>query len=31
MATHRTDFQIDASDEQVWAVLVDFESYGDWK
>ena len=30
MATHRTDFQIDASDEQVWAVLVDFESYADW-
>ena len=30
MATHRTDFQIDASDEQVWAVLVDFENYADW-
>jgi hypothetical protein len=30
MATHRTDFEIDASDEQVWAVLVDFENYPDW-
>ena len=30
MATHRTDFEIDASDEQVWAVLVDFEQYADW-
>ena len=30
MAAHRTDFQIDASDEQVWAVLVDFENYADW-
>jgi hypothetical protein len=30
MATHRTDFDIDASDEQVWAVLVDFERYADW-
>jgi hypothetical protein len=30
MATHRTDFEIDASDEQVWAVLVDFASYPDW-
>jgi len=30
MATHRTDFQINASNEQVWAVLVDFENYADW-
>jgi len=30
MSTYRTDFEIDASDEEVWAVLVDFESYGDW-
>jgi carbon monoxide dehydrogenase subunit G len=30
MGTYRTDFEIDASDEAVWAVLVDFESYGDW-
>ena len=30
MGTHRTDFQIDASAEQVWAVLVDFENYADW-
>ena len=31
MATHRTEFEVDASDEQVWAVLVDFESYAEWK
>jgi hypothetical protein len=30
MATHRTEFDINASDEQVWAVLVDFEHYVDW-
>src|SRR4051812_27984919 len=30
MATHRTEFEVDASDQQVWAVLVDFESYADW-
>jgi hypothetical protein len=30
MATHRTEFEIDASDEQVWALLVDFENYADW-
>lgn len=30
IAVYRTDFEIDASDEQVWAVLIDFESYGDW-
>ena len=30
MATHRTDFDVDASDEQVWNVLVDFEHYPDW-
>jgi hypothetical protein len=30
MATHRTEFEVDASDEEVWAVLVDFEGYGDW-
>jgi hypothetical protein len=27
MATHRTEFDIDASDEQVWAILVDFDHY----
>jgi hypothetical protein len=30
MATHRTEFDVDASDEQVWAVLTDFEHYADW-
>ena len=30
MATHRTEFEVDASDEQVWTVLVDFERYADW-
>jgi hypothetical protein len=30
MATHRTEFDIDASDQQVWAVLTDFEHYADW-
>jgi hypothetical protein len=30
MARHRTEFEIDASDERVWAVLVDFEHYADW-
>jgi hypothetical protein len=30
MATHRTEFDIDASDEQVWAILVDFDHYADW-
>ena len=30
MPLYRTEFEIDASDEQVWAVLTDFESYPDW-
>jgi hypothetical protein len=30
IAVYRTDFEIEASAEQVWAVLVDFESYADW-
>jgi hypothetical protein len=30
MATHRTEFEIDASDEQVWAVLADFDDYAAW-
>jgi hypothetical protein len=30
MATHRTEFEVGASDEQVWAVLVDFNRYADW-
>jgi hypothetical protein len=30
MAIHRTEFDVDASDEQVWAVLVDFERWGEW-
>ena len=30
MATHRTEFEVDASAEQVWTVLVDLESYADW-
>ena len=30
MATYRTEFEVDASAEQVWTVLVDFESYADW-
>lgn len=30
MALHRTSFEIEASDERVWAVLTDFESYPDW-
>src|SRR5262245_17145341 len=30
MALYRTGFEIDASDEQVWAVLTDFDSYPDW-
>jgi hypothetical protein len=30
MAVYRTDFEIHASDEQVWAVLTEFESYADW-
>ena len=30
MALYRTEFEIGASDERVWAVLTDFESYPDW-
>lgn len=30
MATHRTEFMVDASAEQVWQTLVDFERYADW-
>jgi hypothetical protein len=30
LAVYRTDFEVDASAEQVWAVLIDFESYADW-
>jgi hypothetical protein len=30
MATHRTEFEVNASDDEVWAVLVDFEHYADW-
>lgn len=30
MATHRTEFDVDASDDQVWAVLADFERWGEW-
>jgi hypothetical protein len=30
MAIHRTEFDIDAPAQQVWAVLVDFERYADW-
>lgn len=30
MATHRTEFEVAASAEQVWAVLVDFDRYTDW-
>jgi hypothetical protein len=30
MAAHRTEFDVDASDEQVWAVLTDFERWGAW-
>ena len=30
MATHRTEFEIDASDEQVWALLADFDDYAAW-
>jgi hypothetical protein len=30
MAIHRTEFEIDASDEQVWALLANFDDYGAW-
>jgi len=30
MPIYRTDFEINASDAQVWAVLVDFDKYPDW-
>lgn len=30
MTVYRTDFEIDASDQQIWAVLTDFGSYADW-
>lgn len=30
MALHRTDFEINASDAEVWAVLADLDSYPDW-
>lgn len=30
VALYRTDFEIGASDERVWAVLTDFDSYPDW-
>lgn len=30
MAVYRTDLEIEASDQQTWAVLTDFERYADW-
>jgi hypothetical protein len=30
MATHRTAFEVDASPEEVWAVIADFAVYPDW-
>jgi hypothetical protein len=30
MPLYRSEFEIEASDKQVWAVLTDFESYPDW-
>lgn len=30
MALHRSDFEIDASDAAVWAVLADLGSYPEW-
>lgn len=30
MTVYRTEFEIGASDVQVWTVLADFESYPDW-
>lgn len=30
MAVYRTEFEIGAKDVDVWSVLTDFDSYGDW-
>jgi hypothetical protein len=30
MAVYRTEFEINAGDAQVWSILTDFDSYGDW-
>ncbi len=30
MAVYRTSFPIHAGVDDVWAVLVDFDSYGEW-
>ena len=30
MALHRTDFEINASDAEVWAVLADLDRYPEW-
>ena len=30
MAVYRTTFPIQAGADDVWAVLVDFDSYGEW-
>ena len=30
MPTYRSDFNIQASDNEVWQILIDFEKYPDW-